>query len=71
VLTLDTPEPPAYDAELHYDGKTVGRVTSVARRDDGGLVALAYVRTDVPEDAELALDPVGSARGYTVSSARP
>jgi tRNA-modifying protein YgfZ len=71
VLEVDAPDAPPRDAELSYGGKVVGRVTSVGRRDDGGLVALAFVRTDVPEDAELALDPVGSARGYTVSSARP
>jgi tRNA-modifying protein YgfZ len=71
VLELDAPEPPPYDTALSYDGKIVGRVTSVARRADGRLVALAYVRTDVAQDAELALDPVGSARGYTVASARP
>src|SRR3954452_2622297 len=71
VLEVDAPEPPPYDAELRYEGKGVGRVTSVARRDDGRLVALAYVRAEVPEDAELALDPAGSARGYTGSPARP
>jgi folate-binding protein YgfZ len=71
VLEVDAPAPPRYDAELSYEGKPVGRVTSVARRPDGALVGLAYVRVEVPQDAELALDPVGSARGYTVSPARP
>lgn len=53
VLELD--EVPEYDAELLHEGKTVGRVTSAARREDGSVVALAYVRTEVPVDAPLAL----------------
>jgi folate-binding protein YgfZ len=44
--------PPA-DAELLYEDKPVGRVTSAAQRRDGSVVALAYVRTEVPEDARL------------------
>jgi folate-binding protein YgfZ len=54
VLALDG-EAPAYDAELILDGKTVGRVTSTAPDPEHGLVALAYVRREVPEDAELEL----------------
>jgi folate-binding protein YgfZ len=53
VLELD--DVPEYDAELLHDGKVVGRVTSAARREDGSVVALAYVRTEVPDDAPLAL----------------
>jgi len=53
VLELDSV--PDHDAELVHDGKVVGRVTSAARRDDGSVVALAYVRTEVPDDAPLAL----------------
>ena len=53
VLELD--EVPEYDAPLLHDGREVGRVTSAARRDDGTVVALAYVRTEVPDDAPLAL----------------
>ena len=53
VLELDeVPEP---DAPLLHDGREVGRVTSVMRRPDGSVVALAYVRTEVPDDAPLAL----------------
>jgi folate-binding protein YgfZ len=55
VLRLSQTEPPPYDAELSYDGKVVGRVTSAVRDPAGGVVALAYVRTEVPADAELAL----------------
>jgi folate-binding protein YgfZ len=48
VLELDGPAEAG--AELTYEGKTVGRVTSIA----GGL-ALAYVRAEVPSDAELVV----------------
>jgi folate-binding protein YgfZ len=48
----DVPEP---DTPLLHDGREVGRVTSAARREDGSVVALAYVRTEVPDDAPLAL----------------
>ena len=53
VVELD--ELPEYDAPLLHAGREVGRVTSAARRGDGGVVALAYVRTEVPDDAPLAL----------------
>jgi tRNA-modifying protein YgfZ len=53
VLELD--ELPDADAELVHEGKAVGRVTSAARRPDGSVVALAYVRTEVPADAQFEL----------------
>jgi tRNA-modifying protein YgfZ len=53
VVELD--EVPDYDTPLLHDGREVGRVTSAARRDDGSVVALAYVRTEVPDDAPFAL----------------
>jgi len=53
VLELD--DVPPYDTELLHEGKAVGRVTSAARRPDGSVVALAYVRVEVPEDARLEL----------------
>ena len=53
VIELD--EQPEHDAPLLHDGREVGRVTSAARREDGSVVALAYVRTEVPDDATLAL----------------
>jgi tRNA-modifying protein YgfZ len=58
VLELD--EIPGPDAELVHDGKAVGRVTSAARRADGSVVALAYVRVEVPEDAGLELAGVST-----------
>jgi len=53
VLELDSW--PEHDAPLLHDAREVGRVTSAARRADGTVVALAYVRTEVPDDASLAL----------------
>jgi folate-binding protein YgfZ len=52
VLELEGTELPAYDAEIVHDDKIVGRVTSAAR-DDDHVVALGYVRVEVPADAEL------------------
>jgi folate-binding protein YgfZ len=53
VVELD--EVPPYDAELVWEGKVVGRVTSAVARPDGSVVALAFVRTEVPDDAALEL----------------
>lgn len=53
VVELD--EVPDHEAPLLHEGREVGRVTSAARRADGSVVALAYVRTEVPDDAPLAL----------------
>jgi folate-binding protein YgfZ len=53
VLELDGDELPAYDAELSLDGKAVGRITS-AVADGDGVLALAYVRREVPDDAVLS-----------------
>ena len=53
LRVLELAELPEADAELEHDGKTVGRVTSAVRRADGSVLALAYVRTEVPEGARL------------------
>jgi folate-binding protein YgfZ len=55
VLALDGGELPAYDAELSLDGKVVGRVTSASTDPEHGVVALAYIRREVPADATLEL----------------
>jgi folate-binding protein YgfZ len=52
VFQIEGDEVPGYDAELRYDGKVVGRVTSAAS-DGERVVALGYVRVEVPRDAEL------------------
>jgi folate-binding protein YgfZ len=55
LLALTGDGLPAYDGELRLDGKVVGRVTSAARDPEHGLVALAFVRREVPPEAELRL----------------
>jgi folate-binding protein YgfZ len=55
VLEIEGEQPPTYDAELRLGEKVVGRVTS-AVRSNGRVLALGYVRTEVAEDAELAVD---------------
>jgi len=52
VLEIDGTEPPPYDAELRYENKVVGRVTSGVL-DGDRVVALGYVRREVPDDAVL------------------
>ncbi len=54
VLEIEGEELPAYDAELTLGEKIVGRVTSAAVTGDR-VVALAYVRADVPPRAVLRL----------------
>lgn len=69
VLALEGEEVPAYDAEVVHGGKAVGRVTSAARSPEG-IVALAYVRVEVPDGAELTVGRVG-ARQLHFAPARP
>jgi len=54
VLEIEGSELPAYDAELAFDGKAVGRVTSAVRAGDH-VIALGYVRVEVPKEATLLL----------------
>jgi folate-binding protein YgfZ len=54
VLELEGDDVPEYDAEIRHEDKVVGRVTSALPG-----TALGYVRTEVPDDAELR---IGSAR---------
>jgi len=62
VLALEGSELPEYDTELTLEGKAVGRVTSAAPDPEHGIVALAYVRSEVPADATLALADRRTAR---------
>jgi folate-binding protein YgfZ len=48
-------EPPEPETEVLHEGKSVGRITSSAASAAHGAVALAYVRTEVPPDAELVV----------------
>ena len=69
VLSLDTAELPDPDAEIFHEGKGVGRVTSAAATN-GRVVALAYVRAEVPVDAELEVGRA-KARSLHLSPGRP
>ena len=54
VLAIETDAAPERGAEIRLGEKPVGRVTSAAR-SNGCFVALAYVRAEVPADAELSV----------------
>ncbi len=54
VLAVEGDDLPGRDEDLSFDEKVVGRVTSAVRAN-GGIVALAYVRAEVPADAVLAV----------------
>jgi folate-binding protein YgfZ len=69
VLELDGDDLPAYDAELTFAGRIVGRITSAAR-DGDAVTALGYVRVEVPRDAELLLGE-RSVRQLDLPSPRP
>jgi tRNA-modifying protein YgfZ len=51
VIELGGGDVPEHDAEIRFQDKVVGRVTSAVP----GL-ALGYVRTEVPDDAELSVN---------------
>jgi len=55
VIEADGDVLPAYDAEILWEGNPVGRVTS-AVGNDGRVLALGYVRREVPIDAGLEVD---------------
>lgn len=67
VLRIATGDTVAAESEILLEGRPVGRVTS-AVRDDGEIVALGYVRTEVPADAELS---VLGARATMTPPTRP
>jgi folate-binding protein YgfZ len=55
VLGIEGTSVPEHDAEIVFEGKAVGRVTSAAP-DDDAVVALGYVRVEVLADAELRVE---------------
>ena len=69
VLTWEGSELPERDAPVVYEGKEVGRVTSAAR-DGDRVVALAFVRVEVPADAQLDVGAV-KARSLDSDGTRP
>ena len=58
VLEIEGDELPPYDADVRLGDKVVGRVTSATCTPDGRTIGLAYVRSDVPEEALLAVGSV-------------
>jgi len=70
VLGIDSSELPAYDAEVRHEGKAVGRLTS-AVRDGDAVLALGYVRVEVPADAELAVEGAVARPLHFAGPARP
>jgi folate-binding protein YgfZ len=67
VLELEGHEMPSYDAELVFENKVVGRITSAVATTDG-VLALAYVRREVPDDGVLH---EGSRAATQLHSASP
>jgi folate-binding protein YgfZ len=67
LRVLSLAELPAPEAEIAYEGKNVGRITSAVPTEDGAI-ALAYVRREVPEDAELT---VGTSTATLTGPERP
>jgi folate-binding protein YgfZ len=57
VLELETETPPVRDAEIVHDGKVIGRVTS-AVGFERGVLALGYVRSEVPDGVSLEIGGV-------------
>lgn len=69
VLEIEGDELPEFDAGLTFEGRAIGRVTSAAV-DGGNVVALAYVRVEVPRDGILRLGD-RAVRQLDLPSLRP
>ena len=67
VLRVEDNDPPPFDAEIAYDGRVVGRVTSAAVRELD-VIALGFVRNDVPADAVVE---ILGARASIIDPKRP
>lgn len=70
LLEIEGDELPDYDAELTYGEKVVGRVTS-AVHDRDHVVALGFVRAEVPRDAELRVGRRAVTQLDLAASPRP
>lgn len=57
---------PERGSEVHLDARVVGHVTSVARHWEGGPIALAIVKRNIPVDADLVADGVAAAQNVIV-----
>ena len=67
VLRLDGVDVPPFDTEITLGEKVVGRLTSAVARGDH-VIALAYVRKEVDDDAVLE---IGGVRASMIEPARP
>ncbi len=67
VLRLESGQAPPFDAEIVYEDRVAGRITSAAVRESD-VVALGYVRNDVPDDAVVR---VNGARASIIEPERP
>ncbi len=56
VLAIEAAVPPSRDTPVRFEGKDVGRITSAVCDPEHGVVALAYVRREVPADGVLEID---------------
>ena len=65
LLEVAAEEPPAPETDVRFGERAVGRITSAVRDGDGRVYALAYVRVEVPHDAELL---VGNAAARSLDS---
>ena len=69
VLRIEGDELPERDAELaRRQGR---RPRDQCRPHDGGIVALAYVRAEVPADAELEVGPLDGPAATLTPPTRP
>jgi folate-binding protein YgfZ len=62
VLEIEGDDLPGYDSPLTAGDAAVGRVTSAVTTERGTILALGYVRREVPDGAELIVDGKRRAR---------
>ena len=59
---------PTVGSPVLFEGRPVGRLTSVARHFEQGPVGLAMIKRNTPEDANLVVDGVDAAQTVIVSA---
>ena len=53
---------------MTYDGRVVGRITSVARHHVDGPIALAVIKRSIPVDAALVVGDIAAAQTPIVTA---
>jgi folate-binding Fe-S cluster repair protein YgfZ len=64
LLHLDgiaTDNPPAHGTDVTLDGRTVGFVGTAVRHHELGMIALAVLKRNVPDDARLLVGESAAA----------